>query len=101
MGISERMRGALEALRGRDMTRKTTVNSGMPQVIQRIGQRAEGLPKPTPVNLRKMAETPVARKAINTIKDRIACMRWEVRIVGSLNRAQDGAPGADLNHGKH
>src|SRR5437879_12004204 len=41
--------------------------------------RADALPKPTPVNLRKFAETPVARKAINTIKDRIACMRWRVQ----------------------
>ena len=31
--------------------------------------RAEALPKPTPANLRKFAETPVARKAINSIKD--------------------------------
>src|SRR5437660_2942464 len=39
----------------------------------------EALPKPTPVNLRKFAETPVARKAINTIKDRIACMNWRIQ----------------------
>ncbi|MCU1305668.1 MAG: hypothetical protein JWN45_363 [Acidobacteriaceae bacterium] len=41
--------------------------------------RADALPKPTPANLRKFAETPVARKAINTIKDRIAGMRWRVQ----------------------
>src|SRR2546421_3466738 len=40
--------------------------------------RAEALPKPTPANLRKFAETPVARKAINTIKDRVAGMKWRV-----------------------
>jgi hypothetical protein len=37
------------------------------------------MPKPSPVNLRKFAETPIARKAINTIKDRIAGMRWRVQ----------------------
>src|SRR4051812_22883432 len=41
--------------------------------------RADALPKPTPANLRKFAETPVARKAINTIKDRIAGMRWRIQ----------------------
>ena len=44
-----------------------------------IGNRKEGMPKPTPANLRKFAETPVARKAINTIKDRIACMGWRIQ----------------------
>src|SRR6185312_9339918 len=37
------------------------------------------LPKATPANLRRFAETPVARKAINTIKDRIAGMRWRIQ----------------------
>src|SRR5437879_10415319 len=41
--------------------------------------RMDSLPKPTPANLRKFAETPVARKAINTIKDRVAGMRWRVQ----------------------
>src|SRR5438270_10398292 len=41
--------------------------------------RLDALPKPTPTNLRKFAETPVARKAINTIKDRVACMKWRVQ----------------------
>lgn len=45
----------------------------------RTGVRREPMPKPTPLNLRKFAETPVARKAINTIKDRIACMRWRIQ----------------------
>src|SRR5207302_7969097 len=55
--------------------------------------RADALPKPTPANLRKFAETPVARKAINTIKDRIAGMRWRVqpRRARSLQELPDGA----------
>ncbi len=39
-----------------------------------------GLPKPTPANLRRFAETPVVRRAINVIKDRIAAMDWQVRV---------------------
>jgi phage portal protein BeeE len=38
------------------------------------------LPKPTPVNLCRFAETPVVRRAINVIKDRIAAMDWQVRV---------------------
>src|ERR1039458_1317466 len=37
------------------------------------------LPKPTPMNLRRFAETPVVRRAINVIKDRIAAMDWQGR----------------------
>jgi hypothetical protein len=37
------------------------------------------VPKPTPSNLRKFAETPVARRAINVIKDRIVGMRWRIQ----------------------
>jgi HK97 family phage portal protein len=37
-------------------------------------------PKPTPVNLRKFAETPIARRAINVVKDKIASMDWSVRV---------------------
>src|SRR5277367_2001178 len=37
------------------------------------------IPKPTPVNLRRFAETPVARRAINMIKDRIVGMRWRIQ----------------------
>ncbi|MGA7573031.1 MAG: phage portal protein [Terriglobales bacterium] len=35
--------------------------------------------KPTPANLRRFAETPVARRAINVIKDRIVGMRWRIQ----------------------
>jgi HK97 family phage portal protein len=36
------------------------------------------LPRPTAANLRRFAETPVARRAINCIKDRIAAMEWRI-----------------------
>jgi phage portal protein BeeE len=53
--------------------RQTIVLPGVPRPIAR-----QPLPKPTPFHLRRFAETPVARKAINTIKDRIAGMRWRI-----------------------
>jgi len=44
----------------------------------RAGQSAT--PKPTPANLRKFAETPVARRAINVVKDKIASMDWKIKV---------------------
>ena len=44
------------------------------------------LPKPTPANLRRFAETPVVRRAINVIKDRIAAMDWQVRVRRGVRR---------------
>ena len=41
--------------------------------------RAGVMPKPTPANLRRFAEMPIARKAINTIKDRVAGMQWRIQ----------------------
>ena len=41
---------------------------------------ANGLPKPTTANLRRLAETPAARRAINCIKDQIASMDWRIEV---------------------
>src|SRR3979490_1579679 len=51
------------------------------------------MPKPTPANLRRFAETPVARRAINVIKDRIVGMRWRVqpRRGRTVEQIPDGA----------
>lgn len=38
------------------------------------------LAKPSPANLRRFAETPVARRAINLVKDKIVSMDWQVRV---------------------
>jgi hypothetical protein len=54
--------------------------------------RAGVMPKPTPANLRRFAEMPIARKAINTIKDRIAGMQW--RIQPRHGRSLDDLPNA-------
>jgi len=53
---------------------------------------AQPLPKPTPQNLRKFAETPIARRAINIVKDRVAGMAW--RIQPKNGRAPSDLPNA-------
>jgi hypothetical protein len=51
----------------------------LPSILNTYGPRAQSMPRPTPMNLRRFSETPVARRAINTIKDHIAGMRWRVQ----------------------
>jgi hypothetical protein len=55
------------------------------------------IPKPSPANLRRFAETPVARRAINVIKDRIVgCGGGSSRGVGecwrSFHTGRSGLP---------
>ncbi len=69
--------------------------SGMiPGAGGRTGMSAlqSALPKRSPANLRRFAETPVARRAVNVIKDRIAGMRWRIqpRSGRSLQQIPDG-----------
>jgi HK97 family phage portal protein len=52
----------------------------LPAILSPVQYPGRLLPKPTPVNLRRFAETPVVRRAINVIKDRIAAMDWQVRV---------------------
>ncbi len=52
----------------------------LPSILSPVQFPGRLLPKPTPVNLRRFAETPVVRRAINVIKDRIAAMDWQVRV---------------------
>ena len=55
--------------------------SSLPAVLSpwRPGGNINAMPKPTPHNLRRFAEMPVARRAINVVKDRISSMDWQVR----------------------
>src|SRR4051812_14015284 len=73
---------------GAERKRRTT-NALLPSALT-YSNRSDAMPKPTPANLRRFAETPVARKAINTIKDRIACMRWRVQPKNGRNLAEVG-----------
>jgi HK97 family phage portal protein len=52
----------------------------LPAVLTPVQFPGRHIPKPTPMNLRRFAETPVVRRAINVIKDRIAAMDWQVRV---------------------
>jgi len=53
--------------------------SALPSIFNSYGPLNDAMPKPTPYNLRRFSETPIARRAINCIKDRIAGMRWRVQ----------------------
>jgi HK97 family phage portal protein len=52
----------------------------LPSILSPVQFQGRHLPKPTPANLRRFAETPIVRRAINVIKDRIAAMDWQVRV---------------------
>jgi HK97 family phage portal protein len=52
----------------------------LPAIASPVQFPVRHLPKPTPVNLRRFAETPLVRRAINVIKDRIVAMDWQVRV---------------------
>ena len=52
----------------------------LPSILSPMQFPGQALPKPTPMNLRRFAETPLVRRAINVIKDRIAAMDWQVRL---------------------
>jgi HK97 family phage portal protein len=52
----------------------------LPAILSPVQFPGQSLPKPTPTNLRRFAETPVVRRAINVIKDRVAAMDWQVRV---------------------
>ncbi len=83
---------------GRDGRRTLGAGSNLAPFSSPVFSRAGApaphslVPKPTPVNLRRFAETPVARRAINIIKDRIVCMRWRIqpRRGRSLEQIPDG-----------
>ncbi len=93
MNIKEKVRGAMRRIAGVSSAagsvegKRRTVP--LPSILNTYGPRADAFPKPTPVNLRRFSETPVARRAINAIKDRIAGMRWRIQ----SRPGQDGVRG--------
>jgi hypothetical protein len=98
MKITDVLRGAMRRIAGVSLDagrvegKRRTV--ALPSILNTYGPRADSFPKPTPINLRRFSETPVARKAINTIKDRIVGMRW--RIQPRPGRALGAAPDVEL-----
>src|SRR5579864_1108775 len=85
MKIAESLRGAWRRVAGVSAAasplaiEKKRRTSGLPSIFNSYGPLTEAMPKPTPYNLRRFSETPIARRAINCIKDRIAGMRWRVQ----------------------
>jgi hypothetical protein len=57
----------------------------------------QSIPKPSAASLRRFAETPVARRAINLVKDRIASMDWQVRVRRGFDSATIDDLQAKLN----
>jgi HK97 family phage portal protein len=62
----------------------------LPAILSPVQFPGRHLPKPTPMNLRRFAETPLVRRAINVVKDRIVAMDWQVRLRRGV-RAEDVA----------
>jgi phage portal protein BeeE len=95
MKITEKIRGLIGRMRGPVSATANDRKSRTQPLPLYIGSAParDGLPKPTPLNLRRFAETPVARKAINTIKDRVAGMSWRIqpRHGRKLEEIEDGA----------
>ena len=85
MKITEAVRGAWRRVAGVSSAgapqgiEKKRRTSGLPSIFNSYGPLTEAMPKPTPYNLRRFSETPIARRAINCIKDRIAGMRWRIQ----------------------
>ncbi len=52
----------------------------LPSILGPVRPPNALLPKGTPANLRRFAENPVPRRAINVIKDRIASMDWQIQL---------------------
>ena len=88
MKITEVVRGAWRRVAGVSSSAGALLDAGLakrrrtsplPSILNSYGPLTEAMPKPTPYNLRRFSETPIARRAINCIKDRIAGMRWRVQ----------------------
>ncbi|MBW4037517.1 MAG: phage portal protein [Acidobacteria bacterium] len=91
VGVEAAGAGANTTL-GDNSERKTAITPlGMSSVFApfRTTGVQNALPKPTAANLRRFAEMPVTRRAINCIKDKIACMDWQIEV--RQGAGEDGA----------
>jgi phage portal protein BeeE len=78
--------GTTNAAAERDAERKTLA---LPAILSPVQFPGQSLPKPTPANLRRFAETPIVRRAINVVKDRVAAMDWQVRVRRGRTTTED------------
>jgi len=72
--------GRTEKAEGTTETQRARRTLALPSILNPVQSPERLLPKATPTNLRRFAEIPVVRRAINVIKDRIAAMDWQVRV---------------------
>lgn len=83
-GVAEHS-AAAHAHHGMDMEATTVEGASrktvpLPSVLGPMRPPNALLPKGSPANLRRFAESPVPRRAINVIKDRIASMDWQIQL---------------------
>ncbi|HTV09124.1 MAG TPA: phage portal protein [Candidatus Aquilonibacter sp.] len=84
MGVGEAVKEIWDRVTGvnaaqpAEGARKTVTAPLAGSIFSPVRGGLNALPKPTPANLRRFAETPAARRAINCIKDKIACMEWRL-----------------------
>jgi HK97 family phage portal protein len=82
MGLGLAVKEVWEKVMGidaaREAERKTVSLPMQSAIFSPLRSVRPGLPKPTAENLRRLAETPAARRAINYLKNRIASMEWRV-----------------------
>ena len=97
MGVGEAVRGiwdrvtGVNAAQATEGARKTVTAPLAGSIFSPIrGGGMNALPKPTAVNLRRFAETPAARRAINCIKDKVACMEWRLEARPDSGEDVDG-----------
>ena len=83
----ELLAGARKADEHGNVERKT---KALPSILAPYQIPSRAMPKPTPANLRRFAETPVVRRAINIIKDRVASLDWQVRLKRDYSADQVG-----------
>jgi HK97 family phage portal protein len=77
---SDQEKNGLSAGAGREAPEAERKTLALPSILSPVNFPGRLLPKPTPMNLRRFAETPIVRRAINVIKDRIAAMDWQIRV---------------------
>ena len=95
MAAGDRAARRLKAEAGRCDAEAERKTLALPAILSPVQFPGQHLPKPTPVNLRRFAETPVVRRAINVIKDRIAAMDWQVRVRRGVRAGGSGICGAE------
>jgi HK97 family phage portal protein len=95
MGMGHRVRSAWKALSSIEAAASNTGTAAgfktqpLPSILtpygsafgrSGFGASQAAVPKPTAINLRRMAEMPIARRAINIVKNQIASMDWQIRV---------------------